>query len=165
MRCRSACDLFADTGPGSGIIARLTPLTTFRVYDQLPSGWSRVSIEGGPFGTRVGLIRSDNLVLVSSGPIALPDRGPVLPSPSPITGPFVPGGDLDVDRPTIPSPVQPLPTPPTPPDTNAPPVDASSDGAQAAPPYTRVSPLAEIVVLSSPIWGAMLLSWLLPRSP
>lgn len=163
MRCRTRCELYADQGPYSPIIANLTNLTTLRVYDQMPNGWSRVHVEGGPLAGRVGLVRSENLVLVPENVITLP--GPVIAQPSPPgTGPFVPGGPIDVDRPMTPSPVEPLPRPvepetPPPAIENTPPIAETP----APTPTSWTTTAGQLLLLTSPLWGAVLLSKLLPR--
>lgn len=164
VRCRGSCELYPDQAALLGPIMRLTSLTTLRQIETRPNGWSLVHVETGPMqGTR-GIVRSEDLVLVPSNVIQLPGTlpGAVTRPEAPGTGPFVPGGGpIEVERPSLPSPVQPVPLP----DPGLPP-----PGAEPLPPDLSPPPrpwqntAAEVLLLTSPAWGAVLLSTLLrPR--
>ena len=179
MRCRSRCEIFSDTSAYAVSRGTITSLTTVRVLSQLPNGWSQIQIETGPRAGQGGVVRTENLVLVPSNVITLPEAGPVGPvvvRPEPVgEGPFVPGGSIDVNLPGTP----PVPAPTPPPDTTPPgsvspgaPPEGTVQTPPIAAPVTPVTPLpapapwyetaAELLVLTSPLWGAVLLSKLLP---
>lgn len=126
-----------------------------RLVRVLPDGWSQVQIEGVTNGRQVktGFIRT---VLLRAPGIFQP--GPLRP-------------DIDLDRPrfpdrpppNLPVPLPEEPAPPSPPggDPNAPPAREGSPGgmatvATAAPSITQT--IGEVLLLTSPAWGAFLLS-------
>lgn len=174
MRCRTTCEVFSDTGLYAVSRGIITSLTTVRVFNNLPNGWSEIHIETGPRAGQRGVVRTENLVLAPSNVIDPPSvllPGAPVPRPSPI-------GPLDPDRltrpprteipeaqPPLPPPVQPGPEPAEPPPVVTTPgpiadANASSPGAAATPWYETAG---QLIALTSPAWGAVLLAHLLRR--
>lgn len=179
MRCRTLCDLYPDTVLLAGPIGRLTSLSTVRVIESRQNGQSHVEVESGPLAGRRGLVPTSDLVLVQSN---LPIPSPIITRPTGPASPFTPAPgipnrppqvELPGREPPLPSSVQPIPEPEnpepgrprpsfpsTPPITSTPSTPSVPDAGEARPWYETAG---EVLLLTSPAWGAVLLSTLIRR--
>lgn len=166
--CRSACPMYETPSTSSRVLYTLGSGSPIAIIANLPGGWTQVQVQGftggvnNPSSNITGFIRTILLKvpgIFQPGPMREPGNVPNVQLPRPPS--TTPPGSTTV--PPSPPPDSSSPPPPPTSNTTPPPIADTSPGGLAmtvaAPSIAKT--VGELLLLTSPAWGALLLSRLL----